>query len=156
MTINEDELKRLGDRLRQARLRKYGPARGSAKKCAADMDLSPQAWSGYEAGRTEIGFTKIISFARFFGVDPTWLLSGEGSINPSSRPAGESGYGLPEHIIDLLVRAKEFRMLIEDFELALVRGEISGTAFSTYLEKCVDLMKEIEPFLPGREEKRIG
>ncbi len=73
-------LENLGDRLRQCRIKKFGSGgkvHGSAKLCAEALGLSLSAWSGYESGRTEIGFTKVVFFAEFFAVGLEWLLTGK-------------------------------------------------------------------------------
>lgn len=73
-------LKDMGLRLCKARQKKFGTERGSAKKCADALEITPQTWNDYEAGKSEIGFGKVLFFAAFFGVSPCWLLTGEGEM----------------------------------------------------------------------------
>lgn len=87
-TATPNALKKMGMRLKKSRMKKFGDARGSHKRCADTLGISDAAWAAYESGRTEIGFSKVVFFAAFFGVSPAWLLTGEGEMEKKKEDDG--------------------------------------------------------------------
>jgi hypothetical protein len=65
----------IANRLRAIREEKYGAS--SAQMIAAELCLPAQTWLNYEAGLTLPGDT-LLRFIAVTGVDPNWLLTGEG------------------------------------------------------------------------------
>lgn len=101
----------LGLRLSECRIKKYGSVHGSQKTCADALGIDKALWSKMESGRTELSSGRIAFLAKFFCVDPGWLLTGTEAPQasqpgapdvavPGLKPAPEN---CPNHAICELV-----------------------------------------------------
>jgi transcriptional regulator with XRE-family HTH domain len=75
----------MGLRMVLCRKKKYGDQRGAITKCAEDLQIGLPAWRKYEAGEMVPGSETIAFLSAFFDVDPTWLLTGTGSMDAHKR-----------------------------------------------------------------------
>jgi hypothetical protein len=67
--------KDLGSRLREVRLDRYGEHGGPL--LAEELRISSRTWFNYESGATIPGLV-LLRFIEVTGVEPRWLLTGEG------------------------------------------------------------------------------
>ncbi len=132
----DNQLKELGLRLKDARLKKYGSIRGSAKKCAAALSMSPSAWSGYEAGRTEIGFTKLLYFADFFDIDAGWLLTGH-EPQAKTSPTALAGDESTKRLFSILSEAHKALVILAE---SVATGEIDPAVAQHSVEEALKIV----------------
>lgn len=69
-------------RISKAREKKFGKSRGSKTRAAEAYGVSLPDWHSTENCRNEPRASKLLNLARFLEVDPGWLLSGNGNMNP--------------------------------------------------------------------------
>lgn len=93
-----------GERLKQARELRFETAREAAEA----LRLPEQTYMPYENGRT--GFARrAAQFAKFFGVNLVWLLSGDGPMRPSDpHPVLELFERIPEGKRSTVLEMMEF------------------------------------------------
>ena len=115
----------------QARLKKFGNVRGSLKRCAEELGLSPQAWNDYEAGKSEIGFGKVLLFAKFFDVSPTWLLTGR-------RLESAADAVISKDMLEYIDMMQDLVKVLNMLQIRAIQGEITEQDFGAILENAVD------------------
>jgi transcriptional regulator with XRE-family HTH domain len=70
-----------------ARLRsvREGAGINSAAEAAKRLGMAYQTYAGHEIGKTGFKHSSAIRYARVFGVDLQWLLTGEGAMTPEKQ-----------------------------------------------------------------------
>ena len=75
----------IGLRLKLCREKKFGEKHGAMSECAAELGVGISAWRRYEVGDIVPSSETIAVLAGFFDVDPTWLLTGQGSMDAHQK-----------------------------------------------------------------------
>lgn len=94
----------LAERLRAIRIDLYGERGGP--ELARQLEIPNRTWYNYEIGVT-VPAEILLRFLELTGVEPHWLLTGEGpqfrntrpAVEPAARPQGAVGNGSTEGLI---------------------------------------------------------
>jgi hypothetical protein len=84
VAMNVQLLEGLAERVREVREDLFGP--DGVRRLAEILKLPPETWANYERG-VVIPAGVILLFIEVTGVDPRWLLTGEGDRYMSHGPA---------------------------------------------------------------------
>ncbi len=79
---------RLAERLREIRIELYGDRGGS--EMARQLGIPVRTWYNYETGVT-VPAEVLLRFLELTGVEPCWLLHGQGEKYRTAAPAGSNG-----------------------------------------------------------------
>jgi hypothetical protein len=78
--INQERRKKICERVREIRIKRFGEGRGAQKEMARALGVPYTSYRGYEENRVNDDFLRI--FAKKFGVQLLWLMAADDMAGP--------------------------------------------------------------------------